>query len=68
MREPNTEQLTETRSWKGCPAVITVLDVQVALRLKGSQEAVGSAISKAVSEIVMLPVVFLFLFSSRKQV
>lgn len=48
MRESNTEKLTETRSWKGCLAVITVLDIQVALRLKGSQEAVGSAISRAV--------------------
>lgn len=34
-REPNTEELTETRSWKGCLAVITVLDLQVALRLTG---------------------------------
>lgn len=34
---------------------------------KGSQEAVGSVISKAVPEIVML-LVFLFLLSSRKHV
>lgn len=40
----------------------------MALRLRGSQEAVGSAVSKDVPEIVMLPVVFLFLFSSRKHV